>query len=103
MAVRPEIKAGRPLASTPLAGGPQAKVDIPAGRLLDRTHLSIFVEGLGSVEAVVRNLACREAIEILVILEQRAVEDIAAIWVLIDDEVGVHHLELVLLEDTLQK
>ena len=69
LAMRPAIKAGRPFSSTPLAGSPQAEVSIPAGRLLDGTHLSIIVEGLGSVAALVRNLACPEAIKVLVLLK----------------------------------
>ena len=69
LAVRPAIKAGRPLASTPLAGGPQAEVGIPAGRLLDGTHLSIIVEGLGSVAALMCHLASPEAFEVMVLLQ----------------------------------
>ena len=103
LAVRPAVKAGRSLASTPLAGSPQAHVCIPAGRLLDGAHLPIVVEGLGSVAALVCYLACPEAFEVLVLLQRRVAEDVAANWVLVDKAIVVRHLELVLLEDPLQR
>ena len=103
LAVRSAVKAGISLASTPLAGRPQAHVCIPAGRLLDGAHLPIVVEGLGSVAALVCYLACPEAFEVLVLIQRRVAEDVAADWVLVGKAIVVRHLELVLLEDSLQR
>ena len=48
------------------------------------------------------DLACLEAIEVLVLFQRRVPEDVAAHGILIDVEAAVGHLELVLLEDPLQ-
>ena len=102
MAVRPAIKAGSTLASTPLAGILQASVGIPTGRPLDGAHLPGLIEGLGSETALVCYLACSKTHEVLILLQWRVAEDVAADWVLVDEKVVVRHLELVLLEDPLQ-
>ena len=81
----------------------QASVGIPTGRLLDGAHLPGLIEGLGSETALVCYLACPEALEVLVLLQWRVAEDVAADWVLVDEICVVRHLELVLLDDPLQR